>query len=83
MERQPQSVSEVVAATLREMDLVTDEAALDRTILIRDGNFVGHKFRFDGGFALWLPEKGGVEVYTDSGTLLKTISSETGEKKAA
>jgi hypothetical protein len=34
-------------------------------------------------YALWLAESGVVEVYADSGKLLKTISSETGEKKAA
>jgi hypothetical protein len=64
------------------MGLGADEAALNRTILIRDGNFVGHKFRFDGGYALWLVEKGVLEVYDDDGNM-KTASSETGEKKAA
>ena len=81
MEQPPESVSEVVAAALRGMGLEADEAALNRTILIRDGNFVGHKFRFDGGYAL--VTEGVVEVYDDSGRLLKTISGETGEKKAA
>jgi hypothetical protein len=48
MDRQPQSITEVVAATLREMGLAADAAALTRTILIRDGYFAGHKYRFDG-----------------------------------
>jgi hypothetical protein len=79
VEQPPESVSEVVAAALRGMGLEADEAALNRTILIRDGNFVGHKFRFDGGYALWLAEKGVLEVYTDSGNM-KTASE---EKRAA
>ena len=82
MERQPQSVSEVVAATLREMGLGADEAALNRTILIRDGNFVGYKFRFDGGYVLWLVEKGILEVYDDNGNV-KTANGEIDEKRAA
>ncbi len=58
------------------------EVAPNRTILIRDGNFVGYKFRFDGGYALWLVEKGAVEVYTDDGNM-KTASREIDEKRAA
>ena len=82
VERPPKSLPEVVAATLREMGLGADEAALNRTILIRDGNFVGHKFRFDGGYALWLVEKGVVEVYDDDGNM-KTANGQTDEKRAA
>ncbi len=82
MEQQPQSLPEVVAAALREMGLGAAEATLNRTILIREGNFVGHKFRFDGGYALWPVEKGVVEAYDDNGNM-KTASSETDEKRAA
>jgi hypothetical protein len=64
------------------MGLGADEAALTRTILIRNGNFVGYKFRFGGGYALWLVEKGAVEVYSDDGNM-KTASSEIDEKRAA
>jgi hypothetical protein len=62
--------------------LGADEAALNRTILIRDGNFVAHKFRFDGGYALWLVEKGVVEVYDDDGNM-KTLNVETSDEKRA
>jgi hypothetical protein len=82
VERQPQSISEVVAAALREMGLGTDEASVNRTILIRDGNFVGYKIRFDGGYALWLVEKGVVEVYADDGNM-KTLNVETSDEKRA
>ena len=82
VERPPESLPEVVAAALREMGLGIDEAALNRSILIRDGNFVGHKFRFDGGYALWLVEKGVVEVYDNEGNM-KAAKGEIGEKRAA
>jgi hypothetical protein len=82
VERQSQSVFEVVAAALRERRLGADEATLHRTILIRDGYFVGYKFRFDGGYAQWLFEKGVVEVYDDNGNV-KTVSGEIDGKRAA
>lgn len=81
MERLPESVSEVVVAALRGMGLEADEAALNRTILLRDGKLIGYKFRFGGGYALWPAEKGLVEVFDDNGK--KTASIETDEKRAA
>ncbi len=66
---------------LREMGL--DPAALSRTLLIRDGHFVGIKFLFDGGYAVQLAAKNSVEVYDDAGTLLKTVALEESDKKDA
>jgi hypothetical protein len=83
MDRQPQSITEVVAATLREMGLAADAAALTRTILIRDGYFAGHKYRFDGGYALWLTENSVLEVYDDAKQVLKTVGGETSHDKRA
>ena len=46
---------------------------LVRTILIKDSFFSGHKYRFDGGFAVWRPEERELDVYDNDGKLLKTI----------
>jgi len=46
-------MEDVVLATLRQMGICV---APMRTFLIQKGYFVGHKYRFDGGYALWLIE---------------------------
>ena len=73
MDDQP-AIQDVVAATLKEMGL---GAAFVRTVLIQDGFFVGHKYRFhEGGHAVWRAEKNVIEVYNDDGNLLKTVGAE-------
>jgi hypothetical protein len=70
-----------VTATLLEMGLC---AAPMRTILIQKGYFVGHRYRFEGGYAIRLAGKNAIEVYDDDGKLLKTVSLEmSGREKAA
>ena len=54
-----------------------------RTILIQKGYFVGHKYRFDGGYAIRLAGKNVIEVYDDVGKLLKTVTLEETDKKEA
>ena len=68
-----------VTATLAEMGI----CAPMRTILIQKGYFVGHKYRFDGGYAIRLAGKNAIEVYDDDGKLLKTVSLEETDKKEA
>ena len=70
----------LVAATLREMGI---RAAPMRTILIQKGYFVGHKYRFDGGYAIRLVGKNDIEIYDDEGKLLKTLAMETTKKEIA
>ena len=54
-----------------------------RTILIQNGYFVGHKYRFDGGYAIRLAGKNEIEFYDQAGVLLKTVSLGETEKKIA
>ena len=75
------SIQDAVATALAEMGIATD--SLVHTILLRGGYFVGHKFRFDGGYAVWLAEKNLAEFYDDGGKLLKTVTFESDEKEAA
>ena len=74
--REETPVEEAVVATLRKMGFGTDAEALTRTVLIRDVRFLGVKFRFDGGYAVWLAEKNVIEVYDDAGKLLKAVGIE-------
>ena len=68
-----------VAATLRKMGI----CASMRTFLIQKGYFVGHKYRFDGGYAIRLAGKSAIEVYDDAGKMLKTVSLQETDKKDA
>jgi hypothetical protein len=73
-------IQEVVAATLAEMGVC---AAPIRTILIQQGYFVGHKYRFDGGYVTWTAKTNVIEVYDDGGKLLKTVAVEKEKGTAA
>lgn len=78
------SIHDAVAATLTEMGLCHAPATLVRTILIRDGYFLGEKYRFDGGYVISLAGKNAIDVYDGGGNVLKTVSLEmNGEEKAA
>jgi hypothetical protein len=79
---QPETLHDLVAATLRSMGLCDDPACLIRTILLRDRYFVGHKYRFDSGYAAWMAKTNVIEVYADEGKLLASFAlgkSEGGE----
>ncbi len=75
-----EEVHDVVVATLREMGLC---AAPSRTILIQKGHFIGHKYRFDGGYAIRMAGKNVVEVFDDDGKVFKTVRLEESDKKSA
>jgi hypothetical protein len=78
---QAHSILDDVATILTEMGIPT--VSLVHTILLREKFFVGHKLRFDGGYAVWLAEKNLVEVYGEGGKLLKTATLQSDEKEAA
>ena len=65
-----QSIQEMVAATLAELGLPAPTNFI-QTILMKDGYFVGHKLRYDGGYAI-LRAGGTIEFYDEQGRLLKT-----------
>jgi hypothetical protein len=75
------SIQDDVTAVLTEMGIST--ASLVHTILLREKFFVGHKFRFDGGHAIWWAENNSVGIYRDGGKLLKIVVIEADEKEAA
>ena len=71
---------DIVTATLAEMGIC---AAPMRTILIQNKYFVGHKYHFDGGYAIRRAGENAIEIYDDDGKLLKTVSLEETDKKGA
>jgi hypothetical protein len=75
------AIHDTVAATLAEMGLPVDHSM--RTILIRDGYFVGHKYHFDDGWATWQAQTNTVEVYDGNGKLLRTVAMETINEETA
>ena len=75
------SIFDVVQATLNEMGLPAPDSPV-RTILLHDRCFVGEKYRFDGGYVVWLVEKKVVEVFDNEGKSLKTIEITTDREAA-
>ena len=73
------SIPDLVAATLTELGLPTP-ANIIQTMLMKDRFFIGWKFRYDGGYAIWVPGGSTVEFYDEDGTLMKTAAAraETG-----
>ena len=72
---------DIVTATLAEMGIC---AAPMRTILIQQKYFVGHKYHFDGGYAVRPAGENAIEIYDHGGKLLKTVSLElNGGEEAA
>jgi hypothetical protein len=76
---QIEAVQRVVTEVLQESD-GGDPTSVVHTFLIRGGFFAGHKFRFDGGWAVWLTGSQTVEVYAEDGTLRKTVNLGTSDK---
>jgi hypothetical protein len=75
------SIQDVVVSTLTEMGIST--ASLLHTVLLKDGCFVGHKFRFAGGDAVGLPEANLLQFFAEDGKLLKTVAIKADNKEAA
>jgi len=43
------------------------------TLLVNDGCFIGHRFRCNGGYAIWGVGWKAVEFYDEGGQLLKMV----------
>jgi hypothetical protein len=76
-----ESIHELVAATLSKLGLPAPTTVI-QTILLRDRYFVGHKFSYDGGHAIWLAGDDTIGFYDEQGTLLKVAALGTGQKAA-
>ena len=77
-----QSILNLVAMTLSALGLPAPTNAIP-TMLTRDGYFVGHKLRYDGGCAILWAASDAIEFYDEKGNWLKTVGIETTETGAA
>ena len=77
---QVEAVQKVVTDVLAERG-EGDPTAVMHTFLIRCGYFVGHKFRFEGGAAIWLTGTDSVQIYAEDGSLTKTVDLDTSKEE--
>ena len=78
------AIQVVVAATLKDAGLLANQVVLHRTILVQKGYYVGQKFRYEGGYAVWLADSSDIKVHDEHGMLLKSVClNTTGAEKAA
>jgi hypothetical protein len=57
--------------------------SLIETFLIRDGAFVGRKYRFEGGYAIWPLGGLSIEFYRDDGSVLEIVAVKDRRRIAA
>jgi hypothetical protein len=76
------SIRNLVAAALAKLGMPAPSNAIP-TVLIRDGYFVGHKLRYDGGYAIWQVGGNTIELYDEQGKLLKIVAVKSGKGAAA
>ena len=79
---QPTMLERLVAATLTELRGQPPEN-VERSVLLREGTFVGYRFRCQELDAVWLAELQAVEFYGSDHALLKTLPCESVERQAA
>ncbi len=74
-----ESIQDLVVDTLIELGMRAPSDFI-QTMLMKDRYFVGHKVRYDGGYAVLLAGGNSLDLYDDHGKLLKVVSlgSESG-----
>ena len=75
------SIYELAARTLAKLGVSVPATAI-QSMLMKDGYFVGHKLRYDGGYAIYLAGSNIIEFYDEGGTLL-TMAALDAETAAA
>jgi hypothetical protein len=78
--REAKSIHDLVVTVLGEIGVRFPDSVIE-TLLVQDGSFVGHAFRYDGGHAIWWLGTPAIEFYDEDGNLLKvaSVASRTGE----
>ena len=67
------SIHELVSATLAKLGLPAPGTVI-QTMLMKDGYFAGHKFRYDGGYAVHLAGGNIIEFYDEQAAMLTTVT---------
>ena len=68
-----ESIQDLLAATLTELGMHAP-SDFHQTMLVKDRRFVGHKVRYDGGYAVLRAGGNSLDLYDDHKRLLKTVS---------
>ena len=76
----PDLISQLLAQTFSELGATGSVA---RTLLLRDRQFIGQRFRCGGFQAVSLVGKEEIEFYDQTCVLLKTVRLEGTDKKSA
>lgn len=76
-------LQQFVAETLAELGADAEPSSIIRTILIRDQQFVGYKFRFEGMEAVWQSHGNVVAFFDERGKLLKAARTGVREGRKA
>jgi hypothetical protein len=78
----PDYFHQLLTKTFRGLG-ATDPTSMIGTLLLKDGYFVGQKFRCEGFQAVLLAGGDEIELYDEGGTLLKTIRVEARDQERA
>lgn len=62
---------------------IADPASVVPTLLIQDGVFLGHRYRYDGGCAMWWLGSPTLEFHDEQGKLLQVVKIERLGREAA
>jgi hypothetical protein len=76
------SVHNLILETLVSLGM-SRSAGVTRTFLIKDRCFIGYKYHYDGGYAIWPTGAGAVEFYDDDGQLVKMVAVDATRSGAA
>jgi hypothetical protein len=75
----PSPIYDLVVRTLADLGVNNPEDIVP-TLMIRDGSFLGHRFRYEGGYAVWWIGSPSVEFRDAQGRLVM-MASVAGPKK--
>lgn len=76
------SINEVLVTTLNDLGQPAPSYIL-QTLLLRDGHFIGHKYRYGGGYAILRDGSNTIEFFNQDGELMATAAIKASNEAAA
>ena len=62
------------AAARAAIHMVVGESAMSEMILIQDGYYAGHRFVFEGGYAVWFLDEQQVKIHRQDRALVSVVA---------
>jgi len=75
-------INEVLTATLCDLGQPAPNYIL-QTLLLKDGHFIGHKYRYDGGYAVLQAGGNAIQFFDDDGKPLTNVAIDADKGAAA